>query len=291
MATKRKNKLKGISGIESNSTVIQRIPIGPRYHRFLVFAQGTGKTYKGMISEMRLMVNGHAQRTYTPDQLDICNSRNGPEFAFEDQGAGNASSMTIFLAEPWRKDPKTVDSYAWRSRGLDTFTLEIDTKAGLPADAKFWVIAESDESILRDEVTGKEARNQLPVISKVERKILPVIGQQVDQFDIESGELYQVISFLDPHIESVRLMVNKSIWYELTKQEADQMMTEHDLTPSDSIFAMVFDEDDAAGSSLPIGRGDVVEFLITFAAESEDDETTSFPRNVTVLLEKFGAPV
>lgn len=295
MATKRQTILKEISVIQSGKPAIQRVAIGPRYHLICAgIVPPAGKTAVQCIGKIRVLVNGRVQREYlNPTHLDNLNKMNGTTFAYVENGAGNESFFFIFFAEPWRKVPTTGDGFAWRSSGLSNFTVEfeIDPSNNGSVPTAINCTADVDDSILKDQKTGQDLPNQLVAVSKVQNDVLTLSGQKVTGLELELEDFYQAIHLQDPHINKVDFYVNDVLMHELRLTEANERMKKRGLTPIAGWFSIVFDQDDAVGSALPLAKGDKVKAIVWCDPVNGGDQTTDLPRDCDVTFEKYGPPV
>lgn len=94
-----------------------------------------------MCKEIRVKLSSTVVRTFTPDQLNQLNARNGARYACQTGGtAGTATYyviVPIYLAEPWRNENKQQSMPAWNIVGVGNFQIEVqfsnDANSNAPA--------------------------------------------------------------------------------------------------------------------------------------------------------------
>lgn len=118
-------------GIGAGQTASINLPLGLTYTRLMIRAKadlGAGLVdlaaadWDTVFDEIRLMVNGDAQITIDAGDLVKLN-----QFYDETPKAG---VLPLFLSRPWMRTIGGEDQTGYGTVGMDTFSFEIDVKAG-----------------------------------------------------------------------------------------------------------------------------------------------------------------
>lgn len=131
-APRNLKKMPTPGAIGPGQTATINLPLGLTYNFFLIYANwdngGTDEDvavadWGNVIDEIRLMVNGDARITIDAADLVKLNSYYGQSMV--------AGTLPLFLSRPWMRTIGGEDLTGYGTIGIDTFTLEMDIKAGV----------------------------------------------------------------------------------------------------------------------------------------------------------------
>lgn len=263
---KKAIQLRNFTNVAASKTALLDCPCGDRYHTIIIqhgFTGGTN-TVAGAcsnIAEIRVKVNGRVQRVYSGTQLRDLNLLNGT--AFDGTGVPNTApgvGLSIFFAEPWRRDEADQDALAWPTNGWRSFQIEVDLGAASTPLLAAWAVTDTFQ-------TDKEVQ-----IVKHLRYSIAAAGTSFDWNIPDRRDWLQQISFYPDSGASqaatqVTWRVNGDIKRELTSSANTALLTNFEMTPAASgrtasIYDLVVDHDDLIGSAYPLANTRDVTFQI-----------------------------
>jgi len=267
MSVKRILPLPALAGVVAGQVATCDIPKGPRYHMVTFRIASSAKLlFNEIVDEIKVKINGKAQRTFTAAQLDALNREQGTDGDYAVQVWNDDSPsvldpdatttnvietyLTIFFAEPWRKQVAAADGLAWGTGNVGTFQIEFKIKAGV-ADPVIDGFAEVDTSIVTVQ-GGANVQAPLGVISKWYSTQIPINGTLQTIQSFPKNDAYQQISFFDEDITKVIVQVESFTIREYTKPQNDASLRRRGMVPVPERFDIVFDHDDILNSALPM---------------------------------------
>lgn len=251
------------------------------------YAAGTNTIAAAMtnISEIRVKINNRVQRRFSGTQLRDLNLNNGAQYDAVSGEVPNTApgvSMSIFFAEPWRKDTVSQDALAlptaWQGGSYKSFQIEVDLGAASTPTLIAWAIT--------DEVAFKDPQ--------MLTKILPQsIGAAGTKFDFtlneQDGFLTQVSLYPDSGGSNaatpVTLRKGSLILHELTAAANKAVLLQSDMTPAASgrtanIYDIVLDHDDTLDSALPLTTARDVSLTI--------EAGSAMSGTITAMIQRIG---
>lgn len=294
----------------SAHTVTVDLPTGPTYHNIMATINpGAAKVMTDIFGDMRLKVNGKTQRTFSADELNKLNILNGVQYA--SKGAGTAATeftLSIWFAEDWRKNPRSVEGSAWGTGDVSTFQLEVDIKAygGAAAGLTAPVFQSTvDDSVVT--VGNAIVPRPLGIITKWFQYQYPILA--VSSYHDFMGlprrefDMYQSIHLIDANIDEFEVKVDNSTYRQTTKTRNEQHLFQRGMFPAPTATAtpgtvaadlptrgmldIVFDEDDRLDSALPMQypNGRLVK---DFNLRVKSGSGGSAPRNIKTIVQLAG---
>lgn len=261
MANKRRIRLNNISAVPAAAaagTALIEVPLSfgrcHEVHIDIGHASGTNTiaALLAFVEEIRVIVNGTVIRTFSGLQLRDQNLMNGT--AYDCTGAPNATvgvNLPIFLAEPWRKDPRDQDALAWSSKPMHTFKIELQLAANANAMtvAAFAVV---DDVVL-------DAKPSEILYCKWVRQTFNGGSNEVDITTIDRrGYLQQVTLYPSAALTEVVVKKDALIISELKRTQNDALLLTHGMQTVGAtgrianVWDVVFDHDDLLGSSVDL---------------------------------------
>src|SRR2546426_2020978 len=127
----RKKLLPTANAVAAGSKATIDLPIGLRYHTITLELSDNGVAsattndldaiLNNLITNIYVKINGKSQRTHTGKQLNQINGSNGVRWLAQSSGNFGTSGfrlyLTLFFAQPWRKDIREVQLPAWNMSG------------------------------------------------------------------------------------------------------------------------------------------------------------------------------
>lgn len=188
------------NAVASGKTATINVPVGRRYHTItLVYGydganaskETAGTAVNQILGDIRVKLNGKTQRIFTAKQLNAMNSSNGDAsgaYAIRTSGTMGSSGyreyLTIYFAEPWRKDISEQQATAWNVHPDDvaSFQIEVDFQTITSPFLDWFYTA--------DALTGR-----LGMIEKVIRQTFATAGTSIDVGTIQrpKGNFLQAI--------------------------------------------------------------------------------------------------
>lgn len=293
MAFKRRVYLPAAQGVTPGDAGRITVPVGPLYDGIHLMLSNTDGDYAELIvDEVRCMINGVAQRTFSISELETINTMNGSEFANVAAGTalhgnpGYAEIVPIMFAEPFRKEVFYQQLRAWGTGDVGSFQIEMDITAASNAGAAVIAYAELSQSLV---AVGKSTVQQpMGVIEKWYRHGVDIGGTTKNITDLPTvrGD-YSQITFFDQYITKAKVLLNRTTVAELTKQQSDEILTRHGMTPVSTTFALIWDYDDIANNLLPMTQFQGVP-VTDFQIDLELSDGT--PRSIPTVLQIVGRP-
>lgn len=120
--------------IQAGQTATVNIPLGPTYHRLYIEMTATNdgdaaalvapNEWPDYIGDLRLNVNGNTKIEVSAADLVKLNAYHGENTI--------NGILTLFLSQPWMRTPEGEDDTSYGTlAGMNSFTLEMDLKAGI----------------------------------------------------------------------------------------------------------------------------------------------------------------
>lgn len=251
-------KTKAPNSVGAGQTAIFDLSTVDIYHSLLLTYTTTtagGATRANMEAELtqfRLLVNGVVQRVFTATELFAILEILGIPVT--------AGEIPIFFSEPWRRTLVGEDLLAWPMGDLGergTFHLEVDIAAGAFAPTLKAVAAKD---------FGNAAMG--PIVKWRRHNINAGAGGDLQWYDLPPGDSVYALHCFTNQINSIRIETDGVIRYDLTKAEADKILTDYGWTPSANIFSVMFDytgrHEDAQSLIDPRTKRPFKEVLINF---------------------------
>ena len=256
---KTMRRLPEVQNVGPGKTATVPLPLGRRYHVVWLQITCNAVALASTLNDLRVMVNGVAQRTHSYAELNGLNTLMGSIYGSAtlsgSTGASNlVATVPIFFAEPWRTEYAVIDGLAWNlvargattPNGITSATIEIDIASGASATVGVLAYAEWDAP----------TANELGDILKWTRTDLPVTGTTAtwDQLPKVAGQRYQQLSFVDSNITSLKFDIDGVVLQDefITKLRHDQILTCRGMTPVSTRWDQVFDYEDLPSSVLNI---------------------------------------
>jgi hypothetical protein len=247
-----------------------------------------------LVQQIRVVIGGTVQQTYTAFELNRINSLNNPsggtQYSIKSSGTrGNAAYrvyVPIFFAEPWRDDPE-ISLTALNAVGIDGFQIQVDFQGGLTSPT----------------ITGYyewdlPTQSTIGAIKKVKRQSLAAVGSQTDFTNIstwtnKSKQDYLTTISLFPTSETTPKYVNKvkftvdSVDYQdlLTAVENQTILLGRQMSPDTSTtprFDLVLDYDNPVNQALPLAAANYINVHCEF--------NSSASGNMIALIQAVGLP-
>lgn len=274
--TRRVIPLKAPTGVAVGGTAVFDITPQDIYHGLLLTyntTTGGGPTAANMDAELtqfRLNVNGVTQRRFTHAEVRKINAIKG--IAFVD------GEIPIFFSEPWRRTIDGEDALAWPTDDLGiggSIQLEIDIDAGATAPISLRGIAEKDY--------GKAPMG--PIV-KLRRFNIPVAAIGEHQWsELPYSDSVYALHCFSTDINSIRFETASVVRRDVTKAEADRLLTNNGFVPDANIFTLMFDHTgrhrDALSLVDPRSKQPFKDILVAF------DMAAANPFNVVAELIGF----
>lgn len=289
----RKKLLPTFNAIAAGSKATCDLPLGLRYHTITLELSDNGVSsvsnnidtiLTALVTNIYVKINGKAQRTHSGKQLNQMNGSNGNRWLAQTSGTpGNANFriyLTIFFAEPWRKDIREVQLSAWNMAGpnVESFQIEVELNAGLTTP----------------NVTGfyefEPATGPLGTITKVIQQSLAAVGTTQDFNTLDRRDFLQAIHLFPTsdakYVNKVRLTANGvEVQDLLTNTENQVILNNREMQPDLSAtprFDLALDYDD------PVGRALQLDGLSEFTLHVE--YSASAAGTMPALIVRAGAP-
>jgi hypothetical protein len=291
MAKKYRIQLKGVTNNGASATSLVDLPIGKRYHEIIIehgYASGTNTVAAAAtnVSEIRLLINGRVQRTFSGTELRDLNLLNGTAYDFT--GVPNTApgvAMPIFFSEPSRKDARDQDNLAlatvWKGGEYDSVQLEIVLSS---ASTPTLTVSAVVDNVVPDQ--------QMP-FTKILRKPFAASGTSYDINGLDKRDwLTQISLYKDSGgtrtISKVTLRQNGEILHELSGTANTALLLWHGMAPAASgrtagIYDVVLDHDDLLGSAVQLNGSRDVTLTIEATGGAMSGTTTA-------LIQRIGFP-
>lgn len=281
MAAKFKRPILAIEGVGVGRTAVIKPGTGRRFNKIVTHISATGQQLADIVEDFTIEVNGKPQRRYTPAELQrellLMGEAGATTYGVRNDVAGEQIDVPHWFREPWRKGFKAGRSLAWATGDIpeDEFQLKVRFKATAHASVAMTATAEYDNPI---DANGNAAPMG-PIIKWVQEDIDVTGVSKNYQIPKDKGALVSV-TFHDPDISKVELIIGDVTVREVNKQEADSDLENEGMTPSDDHFTLVLDSDDDIESVIPLRGQKNSYFKLTLS-----DGT---PRVIRALVQFYG---
>lgn len=217
------------NAVGAGQTATVDLPVGPRvYHQLRLLygtstAGGANQTnIEAEISQIRLKVNGKAQRTFSAAELFKINALHNRPF--------NTGQLPIFLGEPWRRTTQGSDALAWGMADVATFQVEVDVAAGATGPT------------LDARVVVEEAARPMGPIAKWKRLTQPItaIGITTNTTFPRVDDYYSIYAF-SSNISDVEVKLDQQEVFKLTAAQLQYLLEDQDFTWVSGLFPVKFD--------------------------------------------------
>lgn len=217
------------NGVAAGQTATLDLPVGPVvYHGVrLLYGTSTGgganqTNMEAEISQVRLKINGKAQRTFTSEELFDINALHNIAF--------QTGLLPIYFSEPWRRSSQGEDSLAWGTADIDTFQVEVDIAAGATSPT------------LEARVMIDRLRRPMGPIVKWKRFTQPVSATGiVSNTTLPKSDDYYSIYCWSANISDVEIKKDQEEVFKLTAGQIDDLLSNHDFTPVSGLVPIKFD--------------------------------------------------
>jgi hypothetical protein len=279
----RKILLPSPNTVAASSTSLIQCPVGPAYRyraihlKIGVLSGGTAVAATAVptsyVGDIRVKCNGRTQRLHTASQMARLNRLNGTAYVESTWGAAVAADkygqvLTIWFAEPWRKQVGQTEALALPSSQLNTLEVEVDFNA-LPTNAaSFNLVAYAEvdgeagsslhangvvlSKVFRQNLTGGTAANSALDITTLDRRdlyttIVAELGNSAAPGTAANGITVSADADL-----TAKLVVtaNANTIHELPKAVAALVHSASGLNPSQFDLEAVLDSSDDIRSGL-----------------------------------------
>lgn len=266
------------NGVGIGQTATLSLPVGAvQYHAiYLIYSTTTagGATRANMeaeITEVRLMLNGRAQRTFSFKQAMDIYERMGISFS--------AGILPIYFSEPWRRAAQGEDVLAWPMGDMSTFVIEVDIigTATAPVTLKALIVQDQVDAQLGGIV--KWFRHTVPV---------PAIGE-VDFDSLPKRDTLAKLHFFSADIAKIGFKVSNRqvVEFTLTPAQLDYIYLQHGgIAGVTGLTGVFFDFTNRNADMLPVVFSDngQIKPVPNLALTFDMSAATSF----TLLRETFG---
>lgn len=293
-------QLPTFQGIVAGETAISEQKLGRRVHKIQLEVgdadgtvaysrDGNGNIVDALITQIRVKLNGKAQRTMSLGELAEINGVNGSQYAAVTTGTpgdpGYRTFVTIFFAEPWRKVPSERLLGAWNIAGVDSFQIECDIKEGV------------NSPILKGTYFYDALTGSIGLISKWIRRSYEAVGSTRD-YNVDREPADDFIQAIHAFPTTDGKFINR---YKLTANGIDVRnlifasenqagLISDDMFPDVSGIPrldIVFDATDRLDDALPLAvRGVKIPDLNLYV---EYDSSAS--GNLPTIAERLGRPI
>jgi len=302
---KRRIQLPTFNGVGLSKTAICDMQVTPRYHSIHVVTGdgGAGNTaapaVNAIVGEFRLKINGRQQRQMTPTELETINLLQGAGYGSQTfVGAANGGGRrvhSIYLSEPWRKNPLDQDTLAWQTAGARSFQLEAD------------ILGTSTTPIIGGYAIVDDFVSASPGIVKWFRRNFSAVGTHLDITTLDratvlqNADWWQQFSIWDSSdgksVQKATLKVSGLTLHELLEEDNRALLSNYGMNPADGVYHLVLDHDDLLGSALPMvdpiskqPLGDLLLGLDFSATTGYNAAPAAAAGSVTMIIQRLGRP-
>lgn len=241
--TRRFVNMPSFNGVAVGSTATLDCPTVDTYHKLMIEYREAGvlatrPNLEAAVLEIRLLVNGSVQRTFSAAQLNAINAFRGIGF--------DAGMIPIFFSEPWRRTPAGEDALAWHMGDVRTFQIEVDIDAAATTPTLSAVAVKETSSFAMG-----------PIV-QWKRGVVQVAGtgdlNYAGNGDLNSVYAYHAFEAAAADITDIEVKLDDRIEFTATNPQATAHYADHGFVMQAAVFSVAFDHTSRTSDSLELVR-------------------------------------
>lgn len=247
---RRRITLPSFNAVGAGQTATLDVPLGRLYHGIFIRYKKTATRaqIEADVKEIRVLINGKAQRRYSAAQLFTMLDMIGYSF--------QAGIIPIFFSEPNRRTIDGEEGLAWGTADIATFQIEIDiaSTATAPTLSAFAEVGIGNKNL------GLIIKHRIESFDSQGAQVKNITG-------LPKRDIYQRMYVFSSLVTAARVEVDQLCVYDLTRDDAVALMARPTpkLTMPTGTFVICFDDTQQVTDGLPMARNDgqkITEFRV-----------------------------